>query len=1039
MSAIELRRASPAAEAKNVRIQRSLSLCLFLLFLATSPLLAVDPNRRISQYAHTAWRIEDGLFGGTPLAITQTADGYLWIGTRSGLRRFDGGQFASWTPPDEMQLPSPIITSLFGARDGSLWIGTHAGLSHLVHQHLVNYSSAEGVITSILEDHDGTVWFTHLGALDGTGPLCHVIGTSTQCYGKADGVPNFNFPESLDADSLGNLWIGGDTALVRWKPGSASSYSPGGLKSNEGMQGVSGFASDADGSMWAGMALPGPDMGLQHFVKGAWKPFIAPELDGRTLEIETLFMDSQNALWVGTLIQGMYRIFAHRVEHYQRADGLSSNSVYRFCEDHEGNMWAVTSSGVDKFSNLQVATFSTREGLGTEEVDAVLAARDGTVWIGGAASLDALRDGKVSSMQAGKGLPGNQVTSLLEDHEGQLWVGIDSSLKVYKNGRFSRINKPDGSPFGVIVGMAEDTDNNIWLETIGPPRTLIRIHDLKVREQFPAPVMPAARQVAADPAGGIWLGTRNGDLVRYRNGHAEVIAFKHAPDSQVEQLLVNSDGSVLGATAFGLIGWKQDRKQTLTVRNGLPCNSIFSMIPDNTGVLWLLTQCGLVGIASTELQKWWEQPESVLKPRVFDEFDGVQPGWAPFQKAARTPDGRLWFANGAVLQMIDPSHLYENALPPPVHVEGVIADRKSYSPTGSLRLPPLTRELEIDYTALSFMVPQKVRFRYKLQGHDIDGQDSGTRRQAFYNDLTPGNYRFHVIACNNDGVWNDTGANLEFSVAPAWFQTVWFRILCGALAILLVWGIYTLRVQQIATALSARFDERLGERTRLARELHDTFLQTVQGSKMVADDALDPNSDETRMRKALEKLSSWLTQAVDEGRAALHSLRVSTVERNQLSESLRRATEDPQIPASMTVTFSVIGDAIDLHPVVSDDVYRVAFEAIRNTAVHSRASLLEIDLRYADTLSLRIRDNGIGIDPSISDHGKAGHFGLQGMRERAARIHSKLTIVSSANAGTEVSLVVPGNVVYRKVHPTLPERFKVAIQRLLGVSNLDSR
>lgn len=1039
VGALELRHASVTAEAKNVRIQRSLSLCVLLLLLAASPLLAVDPSRGISQYAHTAWRMQDGVFPGTPAAITQTADGYLWIGTRSGLRRFDGVQFVPWTPPDEMQLPSPNITSLFGARDGSLWIGTHAGLSHLANKHLVNYSSAMGVITSILEDHDGTVWFTHLGALDGSGPLCHVIGTSAQCYGKADGVPDFNFPASLTADSLGNLWIGGDTALFRWRPGSSSTYNPEGLKTNQGMQGVTGFASDADGSIWAGMALSGPGMGLQHFVKGAWRPLIAPGLDGRTLEIETLFMDSHNALWVGTLKQGMYRIFASRVDHYQRADGLSSNSVYRFCEDHEGNMWVVTSSGVDKFSNLQVATFSTREGLCTEEADAVLADRDGTVWIGGAESLDALRGGKVHSIQAGKGLPGNQVTSLLEDHEGQLWVGIDSTLTVYKNGRFRRINKPDGTPFGVIVGMAEDTANNIWLETIGPPRTLIRIHDFKVQEQFPAPTMPAARQVAADPAGGIWLGTRNGDLVRYRNGHAEIIPFTHAPDSQVDQLLVNSDGSVLGATAFGLIGWKQGKKQTLTVRNGLPCNSIFSMISDNAGVLWLFTQCGLVGIASTELQKWWDQSDSALKLTVFDEFDGVQPGWAPFQKAAKTPDGRLWFVNGAVLQMIDPSHLYENALLPPVYVEGVVADQKSYLPNEDLTLPPLTHELEIDYTALSFMVPQKVRFRYRLQGHDTGWQDPGIRRQAFYNDLRPGNYVFHVIACNNDGVWNDTGASLEFNVAPAWFQTIWFRILCGVLAILLIWGIYTLRVQQIASALSARFDERLGERTRLARELHDTFLQTVQGSKIVADDALDANSDETRMRKALEKLSTWLAQAVDEGRAALHSLRVSTVEKNHLSESLRRATEDPQIPASMTVTFSVIGDARDLHPVVRDDVYRVAFEAIRNAAVHSRASLLEIDLRYADTLSLRIRDNGIGIDPSISDHGKAGHFGLQGMRERADRIHGKLTTVSSANGGTEVSLVVPGNVVYRKTHPSLLEKLKAAVRRLLGISSVDGR
>ncbi|WP_146072261.1 sensor histidine kinase [Bryocella elongata] len=976
---------------------------------------------------------------GTPSAIAQTTNGYLWIGTKAGLLRFDGVRFVPWTSPNGMPLPSLDIDSLLGARDGSLWIGTRDGLSHWINEHLINYASAMGVITSIVEDHDGTVWFTHLGALDGSGPLCHVTGTSTQCYGKTEGVPNFDFAESLDVDSLGNLWIGGDTALVRWKPGSSDSYGPIGLKSNEGMQGVTGLAPDVDGSMWAGMALGGPGMGLQHFVKSVWKPFIAPELDGRNLEIETLFMDSHNALWVGTLKRGLYRIFGHRVDHFQVADGLSSNSVLRFWEDHEGNIWAVTSRGVDKFSNLQVATLSTREGLGTEEVDAVLAARDGTLWIGGAESLDALRDGKVTSIQAGKGLPGNQVTSLLEDHEGQLWVGIDSTLTVYRNGRFRWIKKPDGSPFGVIVGMAEDSDNNIWLETIGPPRTLIRIHDLKVQEQFPAPGMPAARQVAADPAGGIWLGTRNGDFVRHRNGHAEVIAFKHAQDSQVEHLLVKSDGSVQGATAFGLIGWKQGKTQTLTTRNGLPCNSIFSMIPDDAGALWLYTQCGLIEIENTEMQKWWEQPDSVLKLRVFDQFDGVQPGWAPFQKVARTPDGRLWFANGIVLQMIDPHHLYENVLPPPVHVEGVIVDRKSYLPQEGLRLPPLTRDFEIDYTALSFVIPQKVRFRYKLEGHDTDWQDVGTRRQAFYNDLHPGKYAFHVIACNNDGVWNEAGATLNFSIAPGWYQTNWFLAFCAASALLLVWGLYRLRLRQVASSISAQFDERLAERTRLARELHDTFLQTVQGSKMVADDALDAGSDEKRMRNALEKLSTWLAQAVDEGRAALQSLRVSTIEKNRLSESLQRATEDHHLPASMTVAFSVIGDARDLHPIVRDEVYRVGYEAIRNAAMHSRASRLEIDLRYANDLSLRVKDNGVGIDPSISDDGKTGHFGLQGMRERAARIRSKLSIMSSANAGTEVTLIVPGNIVYRKTRPTVFERLKAEALRLGGFSSIDDR
>ena len=1002
-----------------MRNQRSLCCCWLLWLLTVSPLRAVDPSRQISQYAHTAWSIRDGDFRAAPFAITQTNDGYIWIGTASGLARFDGVRFVPFDIPDAARLPSLEILSLLGGRDGSLWIGTHAGLSHWVNQRLVNYPASQGMITAIIEDQDGSIWFTHETLLDGSGPLCHLTALSTHCYGAAEGIPDTNDALSLSADSLGNFWIGADTTLTRWKPGSSTVYSPVGLKAHGDMPGVAGVAFDRDGSMWAGMEVAGQDTGLQHFAHGAWKPFVVPQLDGRTLEVQRLFMDSHNALWIGTTRDGIYRIDGHTVDHFDRADGLSNNEVYKFHEDKEGNIWVVTSTGVDKFSDLQVATYSRREGLSTGEVDSVLAAHDGTLWIGGASALDALRDGKISSIQAGQRLPGNQVTSLFEDYQKRLWVGIDNSLSLYEKGKFRRISKPDGSPFGLIYDITEDIDHNIWLETFGPPQTLIRIRNDKVVDQYPIPRVPPAREVAADPAGGIWLGTRSGDLVRLWRGQVEPIVFEHGAASQVEQLQVNPDGSVLGATASGLIGWKRGVKQTLTTRNGLPCNSILSMISDNMGALWLFTRCGLVELGNTELQKWWSESDGVLKPTVFDEFDGVQPGWAPFQKAAKTSDGRLWFANGSVLQMIDPSHLYKNALVPPVHIERLIADRETYSSTHEARMPPLTHQVEIDYSALSFVVPQKVLFRYKLEGHDVDWQSPGTRRQAFYNDLGPGTYTFRVLACNNDGVWNETGATLKFSVAPAWYQTIWFRVLWITAACIFIWVLYQIRVRSIARALSARFDERLDERTRMALELHDTFLQTVQGSKMVADDALDIASDQLRMRHALEKLSLWLGQAVTEGRAALHALRVSTTERNHLAESLDRSAKEYSRQTSISVALTVIGDAVDQHPIVRDEVARIAEEAIRNACAHSNASQLSIELRYARDLSLCIKDNGVGIIPEIIDAGKAGHYGLMGMRERSARIRARITITSTLNAGTQIILIVPGDVVYRRKKRTI--------------------
>jgi hypothetical protein len=375
-----------------------------------------------------------------------------------------------------------------------------------------------------------------------------------------------------------------------------------------------------------------------------------------------------------------------------------------------------------------------------------------------------------------------------------------------------------------------------------------------------------------------------------------------------------------------------------------------------------------------------------------------------------------------------------------VHIEWVFADRKSYLPREDLQLPSLIRDLEIDYTALSLAVPQRVRFRYKLDGHDSGWDEPGTRRQAFYSDLRPGRYKFRVIACNNDGVWNETGASLDFSVAPAWYQTNWFRALCVVSGGFIVCLIHRLRVRQISRAIGARFDERLAERTRMARDLHDTFLQTIQGSKLVADHALKTTADPVRMRRALEQLSVWLERATQEGRAVLNSLRTATSQTNDLAEALRRVTKDDLIPNSMAVRFSVVGDAREMHPIVRDEIYRIGYEAIRNACMHSGASQLEVELRYAHDLALRVSDNGTGIDPAIADGGKDGHFGLQGMRERAARIGGNLSLGSSSNSGTEIKLIVPGGVIFRKTTPVqraLLTKIRVLLKKMYRTSKLD--
>jgi signal transduction histidine kinase len=723
----------------------------------------------------------------------------------------------------------------------------------------------------------------------------------------------------------------------------------------------------------------------------------------------------------------VYRIYGEEVDHFGSSEGLSGDVIYGLFEDKEGNVWVATSKGLDCFRDLPITTFSTREGLAAPAVASVQAMHDGAIWLAGENALDilgpGLGQGHVRSIQTGKGLPGDQVTSLFEDHAGRHWVGIDNTLNIYENGRFTRIFRRNGSPMGMILGITEDRDNNLWVLSLGPQRMLIRIFDRKVQEEIPTPQIPAAGSLVADPRGAVWLGLLNGDLARYQKGRIDTFRFEHPSNARANQVLLNPDGSILGATTYGLIGWSNGKQQTLNAQNGLPCDGVNGMVEDGSGALWLYMQCAMVEIAKSDLQRWWAQPNVRLQPRVFDVFDGLQLGlYAPFEsQAARTLDGRLWFANSGVPQMIDPAHLARNLIAPSVHVEQIIADRRDYALQSEVRLPAGTRDVEIDYTALSFTVPQKVRFRYKLEGRDMDWEEAGTRRQTFYTDLRPGPYRFHVIACNNDGVWNNDGAVVNFNVAAAWYQSSWFRSSIAAALLLGLWGIYQLRLHRLANQFNIRLEERVGERTRIARDLHDTLLQSIQGLMLHFQTGIDQLPGRpAEARKTLEIALDRADQAIAEGRDAVQGLRASTVETNDLAAAIRVLGEELRAEGSnqnaALFEMEVEGTPRNLHPILRDEVYRIAGEALRNAFRHARAQRIEVEILYGERwLRLRVRDDGKGIDPELlSGDGPAGHYGLHGMRERAKLVGGKLAVWSKPDSGTEVELSIPASTAYAK-------------------------
>ena len=373
------------------------------------------------------------------------------------------------------------------------------------------------------------------------------------------------------------------------------------------------------------------------------------------------------------------------------------------------------------------------------------------------------------------------------------------------------------------------------------------------------------------------------------------------------------------------------------------------------------------------------------------------------------------------VSVIDPRHLLVNRLPPPVQIEQITADHKTYDANpdsnGRVSLPPRVRDLQIDYTALSFVAPEKVLFRYKLEGWDRDWQDVGTRRLAFYSNLPPRNYHIRVMACNNSGVWNEAGASLDFSVAPAYYQTTWFRLACVAAFLALLWGIYQLRLRQLAREFNLRLDERVSERTRIARELHDSLLQNVQGLilKIHAIAKRMPAADSTR--QDIEKTLDFADQVLAEGRERVRHLRTSTVGFGELPKAFQQVVEKAAPNRSSMFKTVVEGTVLELHPIIREETYAIGREALINALAHSQARKIEAEITYdSREFRVRIRDDGRGIDPDVLEKGgRADHWGLQGMRERADRIGGKLELWSRQGSGTEVELTVPAATAYRSL------------------------
>ena len=1004
-------------------IAATLVCCLTCLLLLAGPGFALDPNKRLSQYLHTSWRLQDGSAPSGMYTIAQTSDGFLWfLSSRGDVYRFDGIQFLPWHRPAGAGSIGRI-RNMVGDQDGVLWALGANGIVRLKGGIVTSHFELKGLMPNagnVSKDTDGSLWVVR-GENGSSEPVCHVTEHAAKCFGKSDGIPIAPI-DAILADGSGGFWLGGQAALVHWHAGVSETYPIQGLKSNTGAPGILSLARGRDGSIWVGVLSAGPGQGLARLEKGAVRSFVTRGFDGSKFGVFALRFDRDDNLWVGTNDAGVFRVHGNAADHYTRMGGLSSDFVRSFFEDREGTVWAVTSNGVDNFHDPRIATYSTAEGLAKDWAVGVLASKDGTVWVANADSLDHIaKDGTISSIRTGHGLPGSQVSSLLEDRAGNLWVGVDDGLYIFKDGRFRRLPERKHQPLGLVFELIEDMDGNIWAECAGTGN-LVRIRDFQVREEFSRSQIPTGR-LAPDPRKGIWIGTRNGELVLFRDGDLKKFPVGSKASPWANQIITESDGDVLAAFDDGLVELRQGKTQRMTTKNGLPCDGVISFVKDKEKRWWLNTQCGIVEFSDSELQRWSANPEVVIQTRFYDTLDGARPSSRPpFRSAASSPDGRVWFVNSGVVQMVDPSSLSQEALPVETYIESVVVDRKQFTARDGLKLSPHPHDLQIDYTSPTFTMPRKVKFRYRLDGFDRDWHEVGTRRQAFYTDLPPRNYSFRVVACNSDGIWNNTEAKLDFSIAPAYYQTNWFRASAVAAFFVGLWGLYRLRLHQIAREFNAHLEGQVDERLRVARDLHDTLLQSFQGLMPVFQTAR--NLLPLRADRAAEVLDEGLhdaANAIVEGRDAIQNLRAKPSGDPDLGSLLSAAgnelAQSPEAEGSAPAFRVVVeGSRLPLVPLLRDEIYRIGCELLRNAFRHAHAGRIEAEIRYdRDMFRLRIRDDGKGIDSIILKEGaRREHFGLPGMHERAQSMGGRLTIWSEPGAGTEAELTVPARIAYEK-------------------------
>jgi len=958
------------------------------------PAYALNPNFALSKYIHRSWGSDSGLQ--TVRRVAQTPDGYLWLTTTVGLVRFDGVRFTTYERASDQSLDNS--SALLVDPDGSLWVATFGGvIAHYQAGIFRAYGARQGLpsdpLQALYRDSHGALW---VGTRE-AGIFRLVNGRFEKVALDIPSGPVFGFLEDSDQ----SLWIATyGNGLFRVKNGSVQAFSvKDGLPDNR----VVGLYQDHSGKIWT--------FGLKGVSTWNGTRFVRhPAVNSVVTFAAQCTEDRDGNLWIASTTSGLFRMRDGHVTKMDTSSGLGADNVQSVYEDKEGNIWVGTAVGLDRLRDSQIRTFSVRDGLfGGAEVFAwpIVADRNAGVWTASGDRIGRIAESRIDIRSAVL-QSGSRAYTMQSSPDSGLLIGSNRGLKLWRPAHPGSAIEVAGLDVRCLL---QARDGSFWIGTAN--RGLVHWKSSLTQETEFDAIIPdkSVTTLAEDHDGIIWAGSHAGGLYRIAKKQVEHFGRSEGlPSTDIFTVFADRNGALWIGSAGGLSWFQNGKIRTANSQHGLRSDLVVAILDDTYDRLWFLTHAGITVIEKKSLSELGVGTVRELNP-AFQQAEGL-PLWTverSFPNAAQSVDGHLWFAYGGGLAEVIPSK--PATLHFPVLVENVTIDGNSYSPLGPVRVRPAAHSIEIPYTALTLSNSESVRFRYRLEGVDVDWVDAGDRRTAFYSNLKPGTYAFRVRASAGADQWLESSP-LVLEQMPSFYQTRTFFLLATVAATACVVLIYRLRLRLAVDRINAGFDQRITERTRIARELHDTLLQSFQGLMLrlqVVDDLLPDGKAKHHLGQALERAD----QAIAEGRNAVYDLRGSAAATNDLAQTVKALGEELATSDSAAFNLLIEGAARDLNPIVRDEVYRITREALRNAFRHARARRVETEIVYGErAFRVRVRDDGKGIEHSTLEKGRTGHYGLEGMRERAKQVAGTLEIWSRPGVGTEIDLRIDGAIVY---------------------------